>query len=619
MQDPTKLDSGSTQGARPKGRDLFLLVMVLGLHLLVTAYYFPPHFLVDERTPLHGDYGLHYRTALLFRRFALRGRSWGYDPYTLCGYPANLIESVSNHGSGLFLLLFGRSHPAQAYKSWIVLNFVAFPLLVGGGAAALRLGPLRSICVTYLASLVLAVDSSFRLFREFGGFSFVSNVAICFLAASLLYRYVQGSNGAAVGGLAAAAAAFWCHGLGIVTLGVAVCALSVSNRGSRLRQRRIGAWCLSTIALLPSIWWLYPLLRHAVWKTDSSRLLSASWFPSFGQILLCRDGARFDSLLFWLGFAGYALESRRTRRPCFVLVVPAVVFSMLALSPLNQLPLVRQSQPRRFLLAAIVWLLPGVAIAVTAALARLTRPVAVLLAAGVVTIALPFQCLPWIQLFLHTPTRVASLEDKARALPAVQALERWAQSTPRGCRILFENHRERTPAAYGERIVGGILAVNGERSVLGNTGVARVAHQEVELTDGIWLGRELTRMRPAELDGVITRYAINWIVAIHPRTQQFLGMHRQMLIPVRSIGPFLLFRVRHPAPLADPSGEVHVFPRRIAVSGAGNPVTLLRFHWDPDIRTNPPLPIERDRIRGERVGLLRIRNGSVKNFVVELP
>ena len=55
---------------------------------------------------------------------------------------------------------------------------------------------------------------------------------------------------------------------------------------------------------------------------------------------------------------------------------------------------------------------------------------------------------------------------------------------------------------------------------------------------------------------------------------------------------------------------------RIEVRQAAGERLILKYHWMPGLRTDPPLPIEEARQPGAPVGFIAIRPGTTTDFTI---
>jgi len=64
------------------------------------------------------------------------------------------------------------------------------------------------------------------------------------------------------------------------------------------------------------------------------------------------------------------------------------------------------------------------------------------------------------------------------------------------------------------------------------------------------------------------------------------------------------------------SGRVSADIDRIEVKDARGDRIVLKYHWLPTLRTDPPLPIEEARQPGMPVGFIAVRPGGAHDFTI---
>jgi hypothetical protein len=576
----------------------------------------PPSLVADGRPIVFADYALHLRSCLLHQRLPV-GEAWTYDPFQMAGYPANTIEATSNHATEAFVSVFGGSRPVIAFKVFVLLTFLLLPLAVGLAARAFGSGWGETIGAAWLASLVWAIDPHFRLFREFGGFSFPFASALCLLASALLYRFMaSGRRLVAAGFAGVSCAAAWVHVLALPLLALGGLAALAARPGGWRWRRAAGAGVLLLLPPVSILVWLRPLVENLRWVADTAHRLDSLGIRDLVALLLFAPGARFQSGIVWLGIAGLVVLARGRRTLAVCLALTAVPLLLAAFLPLAEVLGLRQLQVQRFLLTALLWLLPAGAAAVVWVLGRLSAWPRRILASVAIAVAVAYQQLPWMQVLAGSPTRMASLADRT-VLPAhVERLGHWIASRPPGGQIVLEDVDHIDASAYGGSPVGGLLALLQSRPLLGGPEEVPLQQQVVDLAYGRWLGRPLVSLRSEELRSLLDRYAVAWLVTVRPDTVRYLLARPDVVLPGESWGPFSTFGVRAPAPFADGAASVRLALGRIAVQGAANPETLVRLHWHQRVRCTPPLAVERVVFPEDAVGLMRVRNGAVTDFVL---
>lgn len=586
----------------------------MALHAAAVSYLLPPSFVRSDAPVLFADYTVHLRSCLLYLQRRTPLAQWTYDPFQMAGYPANLAESASNHAAEVFVATFGAERPVVAFKVWLLLSFLAVPPLVAGAAAALGRSAGEVAAAAWVSSIAWCLDPTFRLFREFGGSGFPLACALCLLAAALGRRFLErGGAGPAVAVIGAAAAAVWVHALSLLVLAVAtVTSIAVAPPAATARRRAaLPALLLAGVA--PALPWLLPTVENSRWLTSTAYRLAAAGAADLAGVLLFAPGVRVESALLWLGVTGSVLLWRRQPEIGRWLAPPVAVWLLLALVPL---PPLRGLQPRRFMMTALIWLVPAVVAAGNALLARLRPALRAAALAAVALTTAAFQLLPWLQVAAGSPLRIASLADRARVPDDVGRLVAWVAARPRDGRVLLEDMDHIANEAYGGTFIGALLPLWTGVPLLGGPSEQPFLQQAVDLTYGRWLGHELTSLDAERFAALVDRYAVHWIVAVNPGTERYLARQSAVVAPTERWGRFATFAVRSPARLAAGAAAVELGLGRVSVRGATLPVTTVAVHWHQCARTVPRLPLERVVYPDDPVGLIRVGNGGVRDFVV---
>ncbi len=593
---------------------LVLAAGAMALHLAVVCFLLPPPFVLDERPILFADYTVHLRSCLLHLRLRESGAAWGYDPFQMAGYPAGIAESASNHAAEAFVGAFGAARPVAAFKVWLFLSFLGFPLLVAAATAVMGC-PARAVAAAvWVASLTWCLDPTFRLFREFGGSGFPLASAICLLATALAFRFLRrGGWSAALGVVCAAMSAVWVHALSIPILGITALATVAATWSDSTGRRRAALPALLAIGFAPALVWLVPLVENWRWLTSTAYRLGTVGAADLLALVLFAPGMRVEGGLLWLGAAGCAVLWRRQPAIGRWLAPPAALWLLLACAPLSSL---RGLQPRRFMLTTLIWLVPAVVAAADLLLQAVRPRLRVLVLSAVVATGAAFQLLPWLQVLAGTPARMASLVDRARVPDDVAHLVAWAAARPAGGRVLLEDMDHIANEAYGGTFIGGLLPFWSGTAVLGGPSEQPFQQQTVDLCYGRWLGTTFTSLSGEHLSSLLDRYAVHWIVAVNPDTTRYLSGQTAAVASAERWGRFATFAVRSPAAMASGARSVDLDINRVAVHGATAPATTIAVHWHQRVRTIPSLAVERIVYPDDQVGLIRVRNGEVRDFAV---
>jgi hypothetical protein len=166
-----------------------------------------------------------------------------------------------------------------------------------------------------------------------------------------------------------------------------------------------------------------------------------------------------------------------------------------------------------------------------------------------------------------------------------------------------------------------LLPLAAKREYLGYVATAPfMVHRYASFGGGKLFGRDLEALSAAGLDGLFGRYDVAWVVGCAPQTMRRLRELASVLAADESLGDCQVFRVLTPARsrILEGQGRARADLDRIEVDDASGERLVLKYHWIPNLRTEPRLPIEEVREPGAAVGFIGVRPGGLRHFSVVL-
>jgi hypothetical protein len=117
---------------------------------------------------------------------------------------------------------------------------------------------------------------------------------------------------------------------------------------------------------------------------------------------------------------------------------------------------------------------------------------------------------------------------------------------------------------------------------------------------------------------VLDHYPISWLVDCNSVTLAELDRFSALLDETAAAADCRIFRVRNPqrSRFQEGSDRVTADVDRIDVKDATGDRVVLKYHWVPTLRTEPPLSIEEAREPGMPVGFISVRPGGLPNFTI---
>ena len=172
--------------------------LILLVHLYGVFIFLPPaRELWDNFPIINSDYLLHYYQADTARHFIrISGRTWGYDPHLMAGYPANTIYDIGYKLCELFVALFSFLGTGRAYSLFIFLTFIIPPLLIYGAGRKFDLSPPQSLTAALLAVIFWHLDHNMNGISSplegllgWGMFTFAFGCFLSVFVIAVFYRY----------------------------------------------------------------------------------------------------------------------------------------------------------------------------------------------------------------------------------------------------------------------------------------------------------------------------------------------------------------------------------------------------------------------------------------------
>jgi hypothetical protein len=157
------------------------------------------------------------------------------------------------------------------------------------------------------------------------------------------------------------------------------------------------------------------------------------------------------------------------------------------------------------------------------------------------------------------------------------------------------------------------------RELIGYVGLSPfAAHRYARFEPGSLLGKRLTDLSASTLDALLRRYAVSWMVGCTAPTVAELERFPSLLEETARVSGCRVFRVRRPdrSRLLEGEGQVRADLDRIDVTDAAGVRVVLKYHWIPNLRTDPPLRIEEAPQPGAAVGFIAVWPQGAKRFSI---
>jgi len=135
----------------------------------------------------------------------------------------------------------------------------------------------------------------------------------------------------------------------------------------------------------------------------------------------------------------------------------------------------------------------------------------------------------------------------------------------------------------------------------------------------------LRTLTPSDFQEYLDTYNVRWIVtrsSIYPRDaftlQDYIQKNRPRFIELaKQYDDFSIYRVQgESSAFLKGTGQVKAELDRLQIRGASAGEIILKYHWLPTFKTEPPLPLEPFPVLDDPIGFIRIQNGDIRDFVI---
>lgn len=612
----------STQAAPWRWLSALAVLGLAGLHLLLVLHFVPRTGPGSGRPVVTSGYAIEiYRVARARLAEELFGASWAYDPLTLAGQRAGLVEPL---GTRAFLVVarLGRAlgGPVLAIHSFTLLLHAIFPLLGYAAARALRL-PSRAAALTLIGySSLWFFDSLVHGAWFSGRILWVAASATMVLSLSLLHRVLTGGGVAfavlaALSGIAATVLhpviGILCVGFGaLLPFGISgvlagrrltavlaafapvllLVVAPVSVRGALSSEPELALYDTSMARILWDLLEVPAAGRHGPGATRTLVRSIALVSGMVGMVRWSRLGdtrrvALMPAVLACaaIGYAGASWKGWPVDP--YLFLVPAVLATTLpAADVLSEVPwaslLVSGPPAARAVLAV------GLALGIPRAARTVGTFVPELLPTPAVRAPGEASRSALIGLFEPMPDALRHEPLPSRA----SDLAGWLSAAAREGRVLVDD-----PA------LAGLLTVRTTLDVLGPIAERGASSRDADPGPLFAPG---VAMRTAE--DYLRRYAVSWVVLASPTN--LLDGQSELLEPAIDVFGYRVRRVTHPTTLVmEGEGKVtELALGSIQVTQVRGARLTLRLHYDELLSCSPGCRVEPVIVPGDRTPFISV-------------
>jgi hypothetical protein len=657
-------------------QERLILVLFFGIiiahSIQLTRLYPSIRSIFDSQTPLLlVDHAIHEYHGSLGAQFLMQsGRTWGYDPYFMAGYPETPIWDSSSNASILFNLI-GWGQGFRGYKVGVWLFSLMLVPAIAGAARLLGLSMAEVTVTTFFGAVFFWIGFPNVLWRT-GLFSFTTVAACSGLLLALCVRYHQKPSRRAwiLLGLVGAALFFVHITAPIILMGGLLPFYLIFGRKHDKRWHA-GIWLAIAITVLINLIWLVPFWNFRdIRNGDPTYLLSRDPLFIFAFFLNPDEESRYAFVLLILGTLGL-IRWARYGLATEAIAFGGAIYSLILLTGFGSFwgP-TRALEPVRFSIVFLMFLtIPAgsclVAISRFATSRFRSKPMRFGIALGV-----------WLGLFavwaLQEPKVFARLKFRLTQdhplvvgyQPEMMDLISWIKSnTQISARILFEDQLrllERTDpeSTHWTPLLPNLLGDDPRLFIGGVYHSAFIKHNNTANFGDFELGSNpINSWSTSGLNNYFYEYNIGWIIAWSPLSRFWFdripNLERVATIPRYSTPQRPISQNEHEwktminvasfdsAKKYMTEGEHHYAiyrvnrPHSYFIQGKGrlvsarpdrlefadiepdNGAAVVSFHWLDSFRTDPIVKISAQKTPFDPVDFIRIESsGPIPSLVI---
>lgn len=624
---------------------LVLLLMIL-LHVLLVVSIFPLPALFSSEPINYNDYMLHYYHWNNFAEYMQgSGRSWGYNPYWMVGYPDNTIYDVEN--KGIELLTYAASSlgldDVVVFKWFLMFTFILGPLLTYWAARNFGFSRWSSLVVLALQIVMWHTIPFSRVMVVTGAFSyaFVSFLSIYVL--SLLYRYLQEQDTKLL-----VAIALLCplsvllHVYSAVIIAVPGLILYLLYARRQPLRVPLSFAAIAVLVLLSNLFWLIPFLRFLKYTTVTGDSLIQGSLPMFiFWSLLAMFMTPGLALMSAFSVKGYRLIRQEMGKELYLFFLITLLFFLIVGALGRYTPVTRMLVALRYHVNMFQYLaFPGalgLIFGVRSLIARYRqRKVSTIFGAA----GMAFAVLIPLLMVLGLSSAPADtnpiawfysrkLDNTIESDPQSAKLIDWLrENTTNEGRILIESvwsPMEEEEQAWFYMHYEPILPLLVEREFVGGprsdsllvhhfTGFhldfadfeQLISAEEIPM---LLFKKQIDTITLDKLQEYFDLYNVLWVVCSRPVAKDYFALYPEYITPAATIGDVSIYRVnRTPSFLIGGTGQVRATYDRIDVSEWSGGDAILKYHWMEGLRTNPELQLERVTLMDDPIGFVKIHD-----------
>lgn len=604
---------------------------LLAIIILVSAYsitlFLKPGDIFSSAPIYTDDYAMHLSQCISTKRFLTSfGKCWGYDPFFLAGLPRGALVNADNKAWELLFSALSPLSEGLAFKAYLILFFLTYPLFLYGGARNFNLSRGVSVIASALAVLFFHLSIAIDLVS----WGMLSYVFVCYLSVylfSLFYRLFEQFTWKRYCIVAVfSSLTFMMHILSPVGLVVPFLIIYAFSFRKLSLIQHIALIVVALIILLVNSFWLIPIAQFFQDKTirpenytftlqiDNPLELFNVYVRQTQSVLYRKipqlNNTFFETILLLFGIGGfYYLWKARSTKLMLSLLGGTVFLFVIAYCG-SHTDFFPQLQPQRFTVPLNIFLIIPASICLLLVFQSLLAgksklgisfSVALTFVLLVGPVAKPLKAIYNYNLYRLSCDFPAPLTE----------LFGWLEhNTGREGRILIEDSESDTGHQFYDAHFPALFPEYVKREYLcAPRPLYPIKHSYASFTSGVLFERSISDYSLEELKEMFDLYNVKWIVCWSEASLDFFNRYPGYLVPVQGIDHFTIYQVRRtPSFFLKGKGHVQSDYNRLVLSQIApqDSEIILSYHWMQGLSTEPPRTLERVFLGGDPIGFIRI-------------
>lgn len=608
------------------------LIGIIAVSLLLVTVFLPPRAIFTD-TPIYSDdYAMHFAQCRAVKKYISMFLScWAYDPFYLAGMPNGTLGNADNKAWEIFYLLFsGLLGEGFAFKAYVLLFFLLYPLFVYGAVKNFGFSRSAGLCAAVLGTLFFHLSLCINMVA----WGMVSYVFVCFFSLyvlSLWWRLLASFNMARCVQLAVCCSIMMMmHILAVAHLSIPMAVMYLYRARHLSLRKHLSLAAVMIVVVMLNGFWLVPVIDFFDDKTTRPEnyeftlqikniaeplKVYIQQRRSTNHSVPALNNTLFETLILLCGCAGLYLWRNKGQRILWHAFAAGIVFAFCIAYYGSHTGFLPPLQPERFTIPlSLLLLIPaGTMLPIIARkVFRNIRPFEMLFAVALAFVLLyqpvirPFGIFYKNQLYhLRTeiPQEVTALLDFIRLY------------TGREGRILLEDS-EYTRTRPGHQYYGGhypaLFPEYVQREYLcGPRPMYPVKHSYASFTNGVLFEKDVSAYSREELAQAFDLFNVKWIVAWSQPSRDMFSRFPDYITRIGEIDRVSIYTVnRQPSFFLKGRGKLTADYNRIDLHDVEpeNGEIIIAYHWMKKFRAVPDAVIEPVFLGGDPVGFIKVKN-----------